>query len=147
MKRIDIGYIKSTFTRTGKNSGIGCLASVMRFFGVNPNIEELVKKCGADIGTISLHSIMEAAQIEGFRADGYEGEINFLKEFVQPVILPGEKKEGYDYCFLLYGWQDKKFIIGDPQWGIVEYRENELYAFWKSKTFLLIRPAETVHDK
>lgn len=142
MDRIDINHIKSTFTRTGKlvHSGIGCLASVMWFFGVKPNIDDLAKKCGADSGTISLHSIMEIARNEGFRADGYEGDINFLKEFVQPVILPGEKKEGYDYCFLLYGWQSEKFIVGDPQWGIVEYREAELEAVWKSKAFLLIRP-------
>ena len=39
-----------------------------------------------------------------------------------------------------YGFYNEKFLIGDPGWGIIEYRENELDAIWKSKTLLVLKP-------
>ena len=41
---------------------------------------------------------------------------------------------------MVYGWQNNKFIVGDPHWGIIEYREDELKAVWKSESLMLLEP-------
>src|SRR5665811_2118342 len=46
-----------------------------------------------------------------------------------------------------YGWHKNKFIVGDPKWGIVEYREEELEAVWKSKTLMFMEPDESFKTK
>ena len=137
-----IHKIKSSFIKTDKKipAALGCLASVFSYFGHNFPLLEMHKSIIAGKSQLSLHGILETARNEGFMAEGYEGDINFLKEFYKPVILPVEKKTGYDHCFILYGWCNNKFVIGDPHWGIVEYREDELEVVWKSRAFLLIRP-------
>ncbi|TVR68709.1 MAG: hypothetical protein EA408_13185 [Marinilabiliales bacterium] len=149
MTSANIHKIKSSFIKTDKRipAAIGCLASVLSYFGHSFPIHEFHKSIMDGKHKLSLHGIMEAARAEGFAAEGYEGDISFMKEFYKPVILPSEKKTGYDYCFTLYGWSNKKFVIGDPHWGIVEYREDELDAVWVSKAFLLIRPEEEVYRK
>lgn len=141
MNRANFNSIKSSFIKTDKRvpAMMGCMASVFRYFGHNFPLQEKYDPTKGKI-EVSLHGVMEAARAEGFSAEGYEGDINFLKEFYKPVILPVEKKAGYDHSFTLYGWNNNKFILGDPHWGIIEYRMDELDAVWVSKTFLLVRP-------
>jgi ATP-binding cassette, subfamily C, bacteriocin exporter len=139
-----IKKIKSSFIKTDKKvpAAVGCLASIFRYFGHNLLINEVHDDILAGNSGLSLYGIMEAARAKGFVAEGYEGDLNFLKEFYKPIILPVEKKTGYDHCFTLYGWLNSKFIIGDPHWSIIEYRQDELEALWVSKSFLLIRPGD-----
>lgn len=142
MDKFSINKIRETFFKTpGKvPECTGSLASVIKYFGGNVSISLLLKNSGSKKGGVSLQGIMNAAQSAGFDAEGYEGDINFLKEFYQPVILIIKNDSGNESCIVLYGWQNGKFIIGEPAWGIVEYREDELEAVWESKSFLLIRP-------
>jgi ATP-binding cassette, subfamily C, bacteriocin exporter len=144
MNSANILSIKSSFVKTDKRvpAMLGCVASVFRYFGHNFPIYEKYDPIYFGKNELSLHVIMESARKEGFSAEGYEGDISFLKEFYKPVILPVEKKTGYDHCFTLYGWNRNKFIIGDPHWSIVEYRQDELDALWVSKSFLLVRPRD-----
>ena len=142
MDRFGINKIKKTFCKVPRHvpECIGSLASVLKYFGHDPSIPELIKTSGSEKGGVSLHGIMKAARSEGFLAEGYEGDINFLKEFYQPVILIVKNDSGNESCIVFYGWQNGKFIIGEHSWGILEYREDELEAVWESKAFLLIRP-------
>jgi ATP-binding cassette, subfamily C, bacteriocin exporter len=134
--------INATFCKPGNTvpAGVGCLASIIRYFGSDVSLRDLIKYCNADKGGVSLQGLMDAARSAGFHAEGYEGEVSFLKEFYQPVILIVINDTGNESCIVLYGWQNGKFIIGEPSWGILEYREDELEAVWKSRAFLLIRP-------
>ena len=138
----NIHSIKSSFVKTEKRvpAILGCIASVFRYFGHNFPLHEKYDPISFGKNELSLYAIMKTARNEGFSAEGYEGDISFLKEFYKPVILPVEKKTGYDHFFVLYGWCRDKFIIGDPHWSIVEYRQDELDALWVSKSFLLVRP-------
>ncbi len=142
MEKLCIKRIRDTFFKTPYHipECIGSLASVIKYFGGNVSISALLKNSGSEEGGVSLDGILNAARAEGFSAEGYEGDINFLKEFHQPVILIVINDTGNESCIVLYGWQNGKFIIGEPSWGVLEYREEELEAVWKSGAFLLIRP-------
>jgi len=142
MDKFCINKIRDTFFKTPHHipECIGSLASVLKYFGCDPSIPDLTKNSGSQKGGVSLNGIMKAARSEGFNAEGYEGDINFLKEFCQPVILIAKNDSGNESCLILYGWENGKFIIGEPSWGVLEYREEELEAVWKSGAFLLIRP-------
>lgn len=152
MKSLDLQKIKLTFIKTNNSqlAGLSCLASVVKFYEGNARINELLKNSGALASNISLLGLCKAAQAEGFEANGYKGSIDFLMEQEKPVILHLEKDSGNEDFVVVYGWQNNKFVIGDPQWGIVEYREEELDAVWKSKALMLLEPSvsfQSVKDK
>ncbi|MGE0021800.1 MAG: cysteine peptidase family C39 domain-containing protein [Draconibacterium sp.] len=145
MKVTDYKKIKSTFIKTNarQQAGLACLASVIKVHGGNAGLDKLLKNSGASVNSVSLLGLCKAARTEGFEANGYKADIEFLKEQENPVILHIEKDAGYDDFVVVYGWQNNKFIIGDPHWGIIEYREEELEAVWKSKALMLLEPGKS----
>jgi len=90
-----------------------------------------------------LFGLCKAARSEGFLAEGYKANINYLKETEKPVILHITRDKGAEDFFVLYGWQNGKFIVGDPAWGILEMRESDLEAIWKSKALMTMEPLVT----
>lgn len=145
MKLPDLQKIKSAFIKTTnrQQAGLACLASVIRYYGGNAEIQKLLKNSGASVNSVSLLGLCVAARTEGFEANGYKADIEFLKEQKDPTILHIEKDAGYDDFVVVYGWQNNKFIVGDPHWGIIEYRDDELEAVWKSKTLMLLEPGNS----
>ena len=76
----------------------------------------------------------------GFDVTGYEGDIKNLKLLDHPVILHvvvDGKQQHYVVC---YNYENEKFTIGDPAWGITYYSESELAAIWQSKALLSLSP-------
>lgn len=142
MKSFDLKKIKSTFIKSNnrQQAGLSCLASVIRYYGGNAEIQKLLKNSGASVASVSLLGLCKAARSEGFEANGYKGNISFLKEQENPLILHVEKESGNADFVVVYGWQNNKFIIGDPQWGIIEYIEEELKAVWKSESLMMLEP-------
>lgn len=152
MKLPDLQKIKSTFIKTTnrQQAGLACLASVVRYYGGDAEMQKLLKNSGAAVNSVTLLGLCKTARVEGFEANGYRGDTNFLKEQETPVILHIEKDAGYDDFVVVYGWQNNKFIVADPHWGIIEYREDELIAVWKSRALMLLEPGksfESVKDK
>jgi ATP-binding cassette, subfamily C, bacteriocin exporter len=145
MKLHDFQKIKSVFIKTTnrQHAGLACLASVIRYYGGNAGLDKLLKNSGASVNSVSLLGLCKAARTKGFLANGYKANIEFLKEQENPVILHIEKDTGYDDFVVVYGWQNNKFVIGDPQWGIIEYREEELEIVWKSKALMLLEPVNS----
>jgi ATP-binding cassette, subfamily C, bacteriocin exporter len=144
MNQTNLQKIKETFQKSEDHiqAGLACLASVINYYGGNVPLQKLYKAGGASQEKVTLLGLSKAASAFDFEADGYKGDADYLKKLDQPVILHIEKVSGLKDFIVLYGYYNNKFIVGDPQWGIVEYREDELEAFWKSKTFLIIKPGE-----
>jgi len=103
-------------------------------------MQQLYKNSGASKNGVNLSGLLAAARLEDFNANGFKAHVEAVKQIVNPAILHVSKgSKGNDFI-VLYGWDSNKFIIGDPQWGIVEFREDELEAIWKSKTLMLLEP-------
>lgn len=149
MNASNLRRIKSDFVKTNDvhQAGLACLSSVIKFYGGNAEMQQLYNNSGAAEDGVNLLGLCKAAQGEGFNANGFKANVDAVKGLEDPVILHVSKGLGNEDFIILYGWHKNKFIIGDPQWGIVEYREDELEAVWKSNTLMLLQPSESFKTK
>jgi len=147
LRKIKSGFIKTTDRH---QSGVACVASVINFYGGSAELQRLHESSGAAKTGVSLFGLFKAAQTEGFNANGFKANIDALKGVQSPVILHVSKDSGDEDFVVVYAWNKNRFVVGDPQWGIIEYREDELAAIWKSNSLMLMEPDEgfqTVKEK
>ncbi len=137
-------YIKKTFTKQYSQfyCGLACLTSIVKFHGGETTQEKLRDTSGTTLQGTSLLGLYQSAQKLGFEANAYEADLENLKKMEVPVILHILKDGKLEHYIVCYGYDNGKFIIGDPGWGIIEYRDEELEAVWKSKALLLLKPGE-----
>lgn len=142
MSHIDHKKIKTTFYKAKNQefAGLSCLVSIIRYYGGDVNVHDLLKNSGASVETVSLLGLCQAAQKANFEANGYKADIEFIEEQNVPLILHIDKGRGHEDFIVVYGFYNNKYVVGDPQWGITEYRKDELEAVWKSKILMLMEP-------
>lgn len=136
--------IKKTFVKQHSQfyCGLACLASLVKFYGGETTQEILRETSGTTLNGTSLLGLYQAAQKLGFEVAGYEADIKNLKELGIPVILHIIKEEKLEHFVVCYGFENGKFTIGDPGWGVTQYSEEELEAVWKSKALLKLLPGK-----
>ena len=141
----DLNLIKKTFTKQYSQfyCGLACLTSIVKYHGGETNQEKLRDSSGTTLQGTSLLGLYQSAKKLGFEVTGYEADIENLKKIENPVILHIVKDSNLEHYVVCYGFEDHKFILGDPGWGIIEYREEELEAVWKSKALLMLKPDKT----
>jgi ABC-type bacteriocin/lantibiotic exporter with double-glycine peptidase domain len=144
LKNINSNFVK---TNDRHQAGLACVASLVNYYGGLADIRELYNNSGAAQNGVNLLGLCRAAQIEGFEANGFKADIDAIKGLEDPAILHISKDSGDEDYIVLYGWLQNKFIVGDPQWGIIEYREDELSAIWKSNALMLMQPGDLFVSK
>ena len=135
---------KKTFTlQQGQSDcGVACLLSVIRYHGGEATLENLRESSGTTKQGTSLLGLYQAALKYGFAAQGYMADMTALKSHAEPLILHvliDEKLEHYVVC---YGYENGKFVIGDPGHSVQTYTEDELNNIWVSKKCLTLLPNE-----
>jgi ABC-type bacteriocin/lantibiotic exporter with double-glycine peptidase domain len=130
--------IKKTFTKHANPyyCGLACLISIVKYYGGEASPEVLQN----DVKSASLFDLLQLAQKLGFEAKGFKAEIENLKKMEEPIILHILKENNLGFYVVCYGFVNCRFILGDPGWGIIEYREEELEAVWQSKALLVLTP-------
>lgn len=123
--------------------GLACLSALTKYYGGQVSQERLREISGTTLNGTTLLGLYQAAEQIGFDATGYEADMDNLKDLDQPVILHVIQDENREHFVVNYGFENGKFVIGDPGWGIVEYSEDELQAIWQSKTLLSLTPDKT----
>lgn len=138
----EINHIRKTFTKQYSQyyCGLACLTSVVKYHGGETTQEKLRDASGTTLQGTSLLGLYQSAQKLGFEANGYEADLENLKKVEVPVILHTLKDGNLEHYMVCYGYKEGKFILGDPGWGIIEYRDDELEAVWKSKALLMLKP-------
>ncbi|QGY43532.1 hypothetical protein GM418_07615 [Maribellus comscasis] len=146
---LNIHHIKQTFVKQYSQfyCGLACLASIVKYYGGETTQEKLREQSGTTLNGTSLLGLYQAAQNLGFDVAGYEAETKNLKELKEPVILHILKDEKLEHFVVCYGFENSKFTIGDPGWGITQYAEEELAAVWKSKALLKLVPGKNFVTK
>ena len=120
--------------------GLACLAMIIKYHGGRARQEDLRNISGTTLQGTSLLGLYQAATKLNFTAKGYEATIDSLKSMNVPVILHVVKNHTMEHYVVCFGFEDGKFIIGDPGWGILKMSESELNAIWSSKTLLRLEP-------
>nr|WP_316930049.1 peptidase domain-containing ABC transporter [Siansivirga zeaxanthinifaciens] len=87
--------------------------------------------------------LYQAANKIGFSAQGSEADIRAVIDHKEPLILHVVIEERLRHYVVCYGYEDNKFIIGDPAKGITTYTKEQLETIWKSKTCLTLTPNDS----
>lgn len=122
--------------------GLACISALTNLYGGPISQEKLRQISGTTLNGTSLLGLYQAADKIGFDAKGYEGDVESLKGLDHPVILHVTINVNRQHFVVCYGYQNDKFVMGDPGWGITYYSENELDAVWQSKALLSLKPNE-----
>ncbi|MCY1722666.1 peptidase domain-containing ABC transporter [Prolixibacteraceae bacterium Z1-6] len=148
-KKDKLRIISTTFTKQYSQfyCGLACLASIVKYHKGETTQEKLREMSGTTLNGTSLLGLYQAAQTLGFNAGGYEADISNLKDVDEPVILHVVKDQNLEHFIICYGFENEKFTIGDPAWGVTQYSEEELEAVWKSKMLLKLTPGKNFVSK
>ena len=137
--------IKKTFSlqKDLTDCGVGCLQSLVRYYGGDISLETLREKSGTSKTGTTLLGLYQCANAIGFDADGCEADTKALIEHGEPVILHviiDQKYEHYVICYSYNYHNDSKFLIGDPAKGLEYWTQEDLEKVWASKTCLTLKP-------
>jgi ATP-binding cassette subfamily B protein len=123
--------------------GVGCLQSLINFYGGEASLEVLREKSGTSKTGTTLLGLYQCANEMGFDAEGCEADTNALIEHSSPVILHVILEQKYEHYVICYSYNilgDSKFCIGDPANGIEYWTKEKLEEVWVSKTCLTLSP-------
>lgn len=136
--KTEIARIQKSFVKqkSPAHCGLACLVSIVKYYGGNASQEMLQDKLKGP----SLYELLELSQTLGFIAKGFKADVENLEQLEEPVILHvlNEQKQGH--YIVCYRYAAERFLLGDPSWGIIEYRKEELEAIWQSKVLLTLKP-------
>ncbi len=122
--------------------GVACLLSLINYYDGNNSLEKLRELSGTNKQGTTLLGLYQAANQLGFDANGCEADIQAVIDHEAPLILHVVIEERLQHYVVCYGYENDKFIIGDPSKGIASYTKEELEKVWKSKTCLTLKPTE-----
>jgi ATP-binding cassette, subfamily C, bacteriocin exporter len=134
-------HLQQTFTQQLDQSdcGVACLLSLIQFYGGSNNLEKLRELSGTTKQGTTLLGLYQAANKLGFTALGNEADIQAVVDHKEPLILHVVIEERLQHYVVCYGYENNKFIIGDPAKGITTYTKEQLEKIWKSKTCLTLK--------
>ncbi|MEQ9426727.1 MAG: peptidase domain-containing ABC transporter [Cyclobacteriaceae bacterium] len=123
--------------------GVCCLASVIKYFGGNYDLEVLRESSGTSSWGVSMLGLHAAAIHLDLVPIGYRSSVENLKKIDQPVILHVKGETQVGHFIVCYGFLNGKFLIGDPAEGIDTLSIAKLKEIWLSGTLLDIKPAHS----
>ena len=135
-------HITKTFTLQHDqfDCGVACLLSILRLYEGEETLERLRELSGTNREGTTLLGLYQCAQALGFEAEGCEADINALIIHGKPLILHVAIEGGQEHYIVCYGYQQGKFLVGDPAKGISEMLPEELEAIWQTKICLTLEP-------
>lgn len=120
--------------------GVACLAWIVRFFGGEETMERLRGLSGTMSQGTTLLGLHQAAGQIGLRSEPYEAGIDDLQGLDAPAVLHVVLNGVRQHYVILFGCFGGRFLIGDPETGIVWRDPAELEKIWESRALLLLRP-------
>ncbi|MDZ7900743.1 MAG: cysteine peptidase family C39 domain-containing protein [Arcicella sp.] len=124
--------------------GVACLLSLVKYYGGDNRLERLRELSGTTQEGTTLLGLYQSANQIGFDAEGMEADgTDNLKDLENPVILHVLMEGTLQHYVVYFGFENNKFIIGDPAKGIVKLSESELLSIWQSKALLQLTPNES----
>ena len=134
-------FIRKTFVyRDIPSSGVMCLLSIIRYHKGAVDSARLLPACQSTDGRTFLSDLANVAETVGLRTQTGASTLSNLKKFPHPVILHIRNDWGaYDFA-VCYGFHGSFFLVGVPNWGLMEFREMEMEVLWESRVLLYLEP-------
>lgn len=123
--------------------GAAALLSVVRYYGGDSSIVHLREISGTTATGTTLLGLCQAARSIGFDANGVVADsVDDLKNSCLPCILNVRIDNLLLHYVVCYAYENGRFIIGDPGYGVKDYSESELKQIWNGYC-LLLKPSST----
>lgn len=128
---IDLEHIKKTFV-LARNcpTGVACIWSLIRYYGGDTTPWLITSWSGTEHGVTKIGGLLEAVHKLGFEAIIHTITMHRLKIIVFPLILYVEKDDGVKDFVVCYGFDGRRFLVGDTSWGLCQYYPEEMEAMW-----------------
>jgi ATP-binding cassette subfamily B protein len=141
MNKKQIKSIQSSFILQNDSTdcGVACLLSLVNYYSGWNTLEKLRELAGTSVNGTTMLGLYQAANQIGLDALACEADIQSLIDHNQPVILHTVENNMQHYL-VCYGYNENKFIIGDPAKGIDYISTDELNKIWISKACLTLKP-------
>lgn len=91
----------------------------------------------------SLFDIKNYLENNGFRADGFEANLDLLAKAKVPAIVLIQEN-GYNHFVVVKGLRDNSVLIGDPSSGTRIMPRAEFEAVWKERILFVIRSHQNI---
>jgi len=142
----DKKIITKTFVlqHSASDCGAASLLSLLKFYGGDSTIDHIKKISGTTNTGTTLLGLCQAAREMGFEAQGACADsIDDLIEHGKPCILHLIIENKMSHFVVCYGYENGKFLIGDPGKGVCEMSLDELKASW-TMNCLLLTPTDKI---
>ena len=135
----EIEKIRTSFVpNNGSPTGVACLLAILNLYDKElPDIYLFrLKQCGNRIVTLS--ELKQVAIELGLYADIRLLDVEELKDIQSAVILFFEDELGKKDYAVYYGFDGKRFILGEPGSGLMQYLPKEMETMWIQGISLII---------
>lgn len=147
---VDLKAIRKSHVKQQDQSdcGVACMVSLVRFFGGDCSLESLREASGTNKQGTTLLGLYQTAQILGLQAEPLEAtETKQLKSLNSPAIMHIVLHGKRQHYVIYHGFLNGKFVLLDPEKGLVFMDIIELDEVWRSKALLSLYPNESFELK
>ena len=122
--------------------GVACLSALLQFYGSYASFEKLRALSGTSASGTTLLGLAQAANKLGLKAEGFQAEIEHLKDAEHPCILHIYKNQEFSHYIICYHYDanSDSFLISDPADPNFQHISSEvLKEMWVTQTLLLVQ--------
>ena len=149
MTEYELDKIKKSFVRSNAKCPVevACLLTVIKYYnGKETDIHTLTEWCKIN-GKLTLAGMKQGAIYSGMKAEICLQNIHQLTQRKLPIILftlNDFNVPGYVVC---YGIHESRFIIWEPEFGLMKYWADEMKTLWIRGITLTLFPTHEFMQK
>lgn len=150
MTEDELDRIRKSFVRAKEcSTEVACLATVIRYYGGEVNLEELTRWTVPvpEENRRSLGAMQHAATCAGLTAHMQQLDMNYLSQMRSPMILLAEDDYGIVDYVVCYGLHEGRYIVWEPRFGPMQYWPNEMKTLWVMGICMRLYPTEEFWKK
>lgn len=124
--------------------GPAVLLSVLRFYGGNASLPFVRELTRTDARGSTVHSLVHAARVMGFDANGATGTYEQLRQQHMPLVAH-VVVDTLEHYVVVFEATITHVVIGDPAAGIRTLTREAFEAIWRRHAVILLRPGAHLH--
>lgn len=130
------------FQQDMSDCGVACLVTLMRYFGTNISLEYGRELSGTNAQGTTMYGLLLASQSMGFKAEGYEMDMEHLSAQTNPVIVHVVLPNGLMHFMVFCKSSKGKVVIFDPARGESVMTSEEFEKIWTKKALFVCPTTE-----
>ena len=130
------------FQQDMSDCGVACLVTLMRYFGTNISLEYGRELSGTNAQGTTMYGLLLASQSMGFKANGYEMDMEHLYAQANPVIVHVVLPNGLMHFMVFCKSSNGNVVLFDPARGESVMTSEEFEKIWTKKALFVCPTTE-----